>query len=163
MTRVILIRHAKSSWDDPFGDDRVRPLNDRGRANATAMGAWLRAQGYRPETVLCSNATRTQQTAQRLAFDAPVTRDAALYHASPDTMLQALQAATGATIAMIAHNPGMAILVSHLVELRPDHPRFADYPTCAVTVLDFAGPIGPHLGHCTAFMIPRDLPDATHT
>lgn len=158
MTRVILIRHAKSSWEDPFGDDHARPLNVRGRANANAMGAWLKQMGYLPDVILSSDAERTQETATRLGFSAPITLRPELYHASPDTMLAALQSAQANTVAMIAHNPGMAMLAGALVELRPDHPRFGDYPTCAVTVIDFTTQIAPHMGRCVDFKIPRELP-----
>lgn len=155
--RVILIRHAKSSWDDPFADDHARVLNKRGMANATAMGDWLRAQGFVPDQILCSDATRTRQTADRLALDAPITFDAAFYHAAPDTYLQALQSTDAACVALIGHNPGIGLLAKGLVELRPEHPRFTDYPTCAVTVIDFSGPIASHTGNCIAFQIPREL------
>ena len=51
--RLILIRHAKSSWDDPMADDHARVLNGRGRASAAAIGGWLAAKSYLPDVVLC--------------------------------------------------------------------------------------------------------------
>ena len=44
--RLILIRHAKSNWDDPFQDDHARMLNKRGRDAARAIGTWLQAKGH---------------------------------------------------------------------------------------------------------------------
>lgn len=158
MKRVVLIRHAKSSWEDPFGDDHARPLNDRGRRNAAAMGHWVRQHAYVPDQILCSDAARTQETARLLNLGPPVTLEPSLYHAAPDTMLQLLEGSAAQSVALIGHNPGMAILARHLIADHPDHPRFGDYPTCAVTVIDFEGMIGPHTGRCTDFIIPRDLP-----
>ena len=60
--RLILTRHAKSSWASPTMDDHARPLNRRGESSAKAIGAWLAAQGYVPELALVSSATRTRET-----------------------------------------------------------------------------------------------------
>ena len=49
--RLILTRHAKSSWDDPGMDDHDRPLNSRGLRDAPAMGQWLRDKGHLPDQV----------------------------------------------------------------------------------------------------------------
>lgn len=63
MTKTfILIRHAKSDWDDPLLDDHDRPLNPRGHPSAPRIGKWLSAQGVIPDTVLCSSALRTRET-----------------------------------------------------------------------------------------------------
>ena len=59
--RLILMRHAKSSWDNPFAEDHQRPLNGRGKRSAKAIGEWLRAQGYLPDQILSSSATRTRE------------------------------------------------------------------------------------------------------
>ena len=58
--RLLLLRHAKSAWPDLA--DSERPLNDRGRRDAPAMGRWLRDKGYVPDLVLCSTAQRTRDT-----------------------------------------------------------------------------------------------------
>ena len=49
--RLILTRHAKSAWDDPSMDDHDRPLNDRGRRSARALGDWLASRGYDPAAI----------------------------------------------------------------------------------------------------------------
>lgn len=163
--RLILIRHAKSSWDDPFADDHARVLNSRGEASAQAIGAWMATKGYTPETVLCSDAIRTRQTAELilagLAGGPKLRLSSVLYHAAPDTMEDVLRRETADTIAVIAHNPSIGILANFLVETAPDHRRFADYPTCATTVIDFevdtwAG-VERGSGHCADFIVPRDL------
>lgn len=139
--RLILIRHAKSSWDDFDSDDHARVLNDRGRASATAIGAWLAKNGYIPELVLCSDAARTTETLSliRPAFPAPpkVKFRSGFYHASPDHMLDVLQRQIAGTVAIVAHNPGIGALACGLAATRPNDTDFARYPTAATTVLDF--------------------------
>ena len=160
MPRLILMRHAKSSWDDLALDDHARPLNKRGRASAKAMGAWLRAKGYVPASVLCSSAQRTRETWTGLAFDAPVVYLDALYHASPDPMMTHLRKAGTETVLMIGHNPGIAMFAHMLLREPPAHPRFDDYPTCATMVADFEAPWPEtewKTGTCIDFAIPREV------
>lgn len=162
MTRtLILMRHAKSDWGSASLPDHARPLNTRGAGDAPLMGDWLRRQGHLPDEVLCSTATRTQETLAGLAIDAPVRLLPALYHAEPDTMLDALQTASGARVLMVGHNPGIAAFAADLVAHAPDHPRFDDYPTSATLVVTFDIPDWTALhygtGRAIAFAIPADL------
>src|SRR5438045_8636679 len=62
MLRLMLLRHAKSSWTDPERDDRDRPLSGRGANAATAMGAFMRKKRLIPDVVLCSPARRAGDT-----------------------------------------------------------------------------------------------------
>lgn len=161
MTRLILIRHGKSSWDDPFGDDHARTLNQRGRDAAQAIGEWLLEKGYIPDLVLVSDAVRTVETCELIctAFQpAPAVKlKPSLYHASPDTILDLVRREDANCIAVIAHNPGIGMLASGLVKKRPAHQRFDDYPTCATTIIDFDGEIGRSQGEIVDFTVPRDL------
>ncbi len=59
---LYLLRHAKSSWDDPELADHDRPLAPRGARNAAALPAQLRARGISPELILCSSAQRARET-----------------------------------------------------------------------------------------------------
>ena len=158
---LILMRHAKSDWGSPGLPDHDRPLNGRGTGDAPLMGDWLRAGGHLPDEVLCSTATRTRQTLAGLALDAPVQFLPALYHADPETMMQALQKAKARRVLMIGHNPGIAAFAADLLDKAPDHPRFQDYPTCATLVARFD--IGTwddlrwHSGQPVAFAIPADF------
>ena len=157
--RLILIRHAKSGWDDPALDDHARPLNDRGRRDAPRTGHWLRDAGYVPEAILCSSALRTRQTADGLALGPePVILDS-LYHASPDRLLASLVKAQAQSVAMIAHNPGIGDLAARLVTTAPDNARFHSYPTLATTVLDFDATDWRDIGKGTviAFRTPHDF------
>ncbi len=159
--RVILIRHAKSNWDDPFQDDHARVLNKRGRDAARAIGTWLQAKGYEPTRVLVSDAARAVETAELilpcLNDDPHVDYLPALYHASPDTILDLLQRRTEDCVAVVAHNPGIGMLARALTIKAPDHRRFDDYPTCATTVIDFAGSVSVGTGTPVDFTVPRDL------
>ncbi|MEX0370545.1 MAG: histidine phosphatase family protein [Tateyamaria sp.] len=162
MTRtLILMRHAKSSWDDPRLDDHDRPLNKRGIASATAMGEWLRSLAYRPDVAVSSSSARTRQTFEGLCFDVPVTFTPALYHAGAEMMMEVLQEQTGETVLMLGHNPGIADFADRLVARPPEHPRFADYPTCATAVIRFEADawndIGWREGQPIDFAIPREV------
>lgn len=161
--RLILIRHAKSSWENFYADDHARVLNERGVKSAEAMGQWLASEGYIPDVIATSDAMRTLQTTKlikRGMGTSPATHEVgALYHAAPQTMIDVARAFADQTVAIIGHNPGIAMMADMLVETPPDHPRFDDYPTCATTIMDFADD---HWclagqGQVAAFQIPRDL------
>lgn len=135
---LILMRHAKSSWDDFMQPDHARPLNTRGRTSAAAMGKWLKDNAYLPDELLCSTAERTRETYARLGITAVKTcYEDALYHANADVMLRVLQTAEASSILMLGHNPGIAYFAEMLAKQPATHPRFFDYPTCATTVIRF--------------------------
>lgn len=163
---LILLRHAKSGWDDPTLSDHDRPLNPRGRHAAPAIGRWLAAQGHLPDLILCSDAVRTMQTIDLLltgaGADVPVRHLPQLYNASPDTLLRQIHKQTdAATLLVCAHNPGIGELAHRLVQAAPGHPRFADYPTAATTVITFDAATWAQIqtGTCTAFVSPADIAD----
>lgn len=135
--RLILMRHAKSSWTDPMLRDHDRPLNRRGRQSAAALGNWLRAKSFVPDHALSSSSVRTQETFERLRLPCPVDILPALYHAAPAVLMDTLRAARGQSVLMIAHNPGIADFASRLVTKPPVHDRFFDFPTCATLVAEF--------------------------
>ena len=159
--RLILMRHAKSDWDDPVLRDIERPLSERGRVNATALGDWLRSRGYLPDAVLCSSATRTAETFVGLALECPVRYLPELYHAPPATLLTALRQAEGQTVILLAHNPGIGDFAQDIVQSPPDHHRFGDYPTGATLVCDL--PVNDwtdaqlRSAQVVDFIVPRDL------
>ena len=162
--RLILMRHAKSSWSDPLAEDHQRPLNDRGRRSARAVGDWLRDKSYLPDQILSSSSVRTRETCAGLNLEADKRFLDGLYHASAKTMLEVLKQGTGRCVLMLGHNPGIAWFASELVEHPPQHPRFSDYPTCATLVVDFPidtwHALRPGSGRVIDFVIPRELPGA---
>ena len=158
---IILTRHAKSSWKTNALSDHDRPLNARGRASATAIGHWLKSNGYTPELILSSDAKRTKETTERIV-DALSTNPAIeyhsdLYHASPNRITAHFSAHSASPLLLVAHNPGIAIAADALVSDPPDHPRFLDFPTGATLVLEFDDEIGPGKGRVLDFIVPRDL------
>ncbi len=163
--RLILTRHAKSSWDDPMMADHDRPLNDRGQAASAELGDWLASRGYVPDEVLCSDALRTRKTWSGIAPALPGTPilelKPALYHAGPDVMLAVLRHAKGDTVMMIGHNPGIAEFAQRLIAHAPLHADFARYPTGATLVMDFNiatwADTGYGLGTTLDFVIPREI------
>lgn len=164
MKRLLIIRHAKSSWDDPLIEDHARVLNARGQAGATAMGTWLKAQGYGPDLALVSDAARTQETFARLALGCTQIALPTLYNASSDRILQHIHTygAEATTLAVIAHNPGIGDFAHRLLRTPMTHPRFADYPTCATLVAEAAIDDWRDLQFARAealdFRTPADLP-----
>lgn len=161
--QLILMRHAKSAWDDPTLDDHDRVLNHRGCDSADALGDWVRSTDLHPDLVLCSTAKRTQETFARLRLDVPLRLSAALYLASEDLMMDLIQAQPVRNLMMIGHNPGIAELARLLVRKAPPHRRFRDYPTGATTVIQFDasdwGQVRFGTGRVEHFVIPADLLD----
>ncbi|RMA41292.1 SixA phosphatase family protein [Rhodophyticola porphyridii] len=161
---LILIRHAKSDWDDPTLDDHDRPLNERGRRDAPRIGAWLRAKGHVPVAAMISTAVRAAETWARLGFDTvQASYHHRLYHAPAPVMLGTLATARSdaPVVAMVGHNPGIAECAERLLAHSPDHARFSDYPTCATLVarFDAANWSDIHWGTGTVldFATPHDL------
>jgi phosphohistidine phosphatase len=134
--RLLLLRHAKSSWDDPNIDDHDRPLNGRGRRAAAQVGRYLRDEGMAPAVVLCSSALRTRQTLELLELDGDpeVLVEPELYGASAGELLDRLHRLHDATpsVLLIGHNPGMHDLA---VVLTGDHDRIPAFPTAALAEL----------------------------
>ena len=168
--RLILTRHAKSSWSAPGLDDHERPLNRRGQASAEALGRWLAGRRIVPAQTFCSSALRAQQTWQGIAAQLPAPAGApgttlevlpALYLADPETMLAVLARADAPVVMLIAHNPGIAIMAGNLVRNTPDDPRISRCPTGATAIIDLAAANWPeaawHSGTLVDFVIPRDL------
>ncbi len=168
MAELHLLRHAKSSWDDPRLRDHDRPLNARGRRAAAAMAAHMARIALRPALVLCSPAARARQTWEALAPTVAAARvefDTALYEASAGDLLarlRALPAAEAGPLLLIGHNPGLERLALLLVDADSEALRRMrqKYPTAALA--SFACPgawsdLGPAACRLLAFVRPKDL------
>ncbi|MBI2253863.1 MAG: histidine phosphatase family protein [Proteobacteria bacterium] len=145
MKTLILMRHAKSAWDAGDVADHDRPLSDRGRAAAPAVGRWLKEQKLLPDLVMCSTAARAAQTLEllrpNLPKDVTVQMADCLYMALPREMLAALaKIKDAATILLIGHNPGIGSL-AHWLSAQGEPKtleRMQDkFPTGAIAVIDF--------------------------
>ena len=170
MKTLILMRHAKSAWDDPQQKDIDRPLNGRGRKAAPQMGAWLAGAGYKPEVVLCSTAQRTRETLDLMKGSLPARVQTeflqSLYMAAPREMLTEIGKvpAKAVTVMLLGHNPGIGSLAGLLAgsgESRALGNLHSKFPTAAIAVLTFDVPqwsaLAPGSGKLIAFQRPRDL------
>ncbi|MFO1208496.1 MAG: histidine phosphatase family protein [Amaricoccus sp.] len=141
MRRLILMRHAKSSWDDPTVRDLDRPLAKRGRRGAALVGKWLARKGYRPEAALVSAARRTQETWDRVVREAgaaPTRYLPEIYHAGPEALLEVLRAAPDVeTVLMLGHQPGIGAFAQRLLAVPSDDPRFGKFASGATAVILF--------------------------
>jgi len=163
MRRLILMRHAKSSWTDPGQRDFDRPLNPRGLRSAPLLGSWLRERGFVPDAALVSTARRTRETWAGLGFDAvPAEFIDAIYEAAPATLLEVARRAPDAdTVILIGHQPGVGAAAEGLLADPVDDPAFWAHPTGATTVMEFGAEswaaIGWGDGVALDFVTPRAL------
>ncbi|HLY88100.1 MAG TPA: histidine phosphatase family protein, partial [Acetobacteraceae bacterium] len=119
----MLLRHAKSSWDDPKLSDRDRPLNKRGRRAAATMRQAMQDLGLSPDLILVSTARRTQETLAALEpwDETPLIEPLeSLYLASAPQLLDVLRGTneTVRSVMLIGHNPGMHELAVSLAGSR---------------------------------------------
>lgn len=122
MKTLIVLRHSKAA-QVPGLADRERPLTDRGENDAKRAGDEIRAQGLTPDTILCSPAKRTRQTAE-LAFPGEeITYERDVYEAYAEELLALLQRQDGETIVLCGHNPAVAELVLTLTRGSDTHMR----------------------------------------
>ena len=137
MLRLILIRHAKSAWDAPDLDDFSRPLAPRGRAAARWVGETMRREGWTPDLVLCSAASRTRETFALSGIEAPVEFLQEIYDLMGADFVDLLRSRGGSarSLAFIGHNNAMDATALALCSGRME---FGGFPTGAVVVLDFA-------------------------
>jgi len=173
MRQLLLMRHAKSAWDDPKLSDHARPLNLRGRRAAAAMAAAMRDLGLAPDVVLVSSARRTLQTLEVLGPlpDSPIIIPMDdIYLAPWEKLLQLLHAVpeTARSVLLIGHNPGLhelalALAGSAALTRGGDGKRLADgYPTAALAEFTVATPwrlLDAGGGRLVRFLLPADLPE----
>jgi phosphohistidine phosphatase len=170
MLTLALLRHAKSSWSNPTLSDRERPLAARGVADAPLMGKAMAERGIAPELVLCSSSRRTRDTLDlvlpELRIEPKVVYEDVLYHASPEEMLDVLQAVQpGASrVMLVGHNPEIQSFALDLVGSGPKHFRDrlrAKYPTAGLAVINFANglwkSVAINSGTLNLFLSPKDL------
>lgn len=176
MRQLLLLRHAKSSWDDPMLPDHARPLNARGRRAAQAMAAAIRDLGLSPDVVLVSSARRTLQTLEAISpfADSPLIEPMDdLYLAPWPRLLEILRRApeTARSVMLIGHNPGLQDLALALAGAKgmaganaAAARRMAEgFPTCALAEFSIATPwhdLDEGAGRLIRFLVPADLPEA---
>jgi phosphohistidine phosphatase len=169
MKTLILLRHAKSGWDDPVARDFDRPLNPKGQRAAQAVGRHMRALGLEFDHVVASPAARVVETLEHVAIGfggelAPAW-DQRIYLASAPTLLDVVRELPDAsdTALLAGHNPGLEELVLALV---PDGEPLRDtvemkFPTASLAEIRFDvdrwDQVDPGDGELIRFVRPRDL------
>jgi phosphohistidine phosphatase len=135
MSKILfLVRHAKSSWDDPALSDFDRPLNERGKKDAPEMAERLNSKKIRIDAFVSSPAKRARQTCRYFAreFDAKkknIVREPKLYEADGQSFYEVIEGFKNKwdSVAVFSHNPGITFFANSLTESHVD-----DMPTCSV-------------------------------
>ena len=167
MKTLYLLRHAKSSWDDPGLADHDRPLAPRGRKAAKLIAKHLRSSEIAPALVLCSPARRTRETLEAIApalgDDGAVEFEHDIYGASAGELLDRLREIpdTIESAMLIGHNPSIQTLALTLAGGGGDLETLGlKDPTGALATLTFEGSwadLDPGAAELAGFVRPRDL------
>jgi phosphohistidine phosphatase len=137
MKTVLLLRHAKSSWDNPSTPDFNRPLAPRGKKDAPRMGKALKQRGPMPDFVLSSPAARARATTESVieaaGLEIDPRFDESIYGASSAHLMKLLRGipASSSCAMMVGHNPGFEELVARLTG------KQARMPTAALACIEF--------------------------
>jgi len=139
MKNLVVIRHAKSSWDDPGLADIDRSLNGRGKHDAPLMGGLLKARGMRPGRIVCSPAKRARKTAKLIAEELGYAAEAidirpGIYMEGLPALIAIIQGLDDAwqRVYLVGHNPDLTDLVNRLAGESIDN-----VPTCGVASIEF--------------------------
>jgi phosphohistidine phosphatase len=134
MKTLLLVRHAKSSWNEPGVDDIDRPLNDRGKTDAPVMAKRLKNKGVKIDTFITSPAKRARRTARFFAEEYNLDKkdliiEEKLYMAAPSAFTEIISKIKDKhdTAILFSHNPGITDFANTLTQVRIDN-----MPTCAI-------------------------------
>jgi phosphohistidine phosphatase len=136
MKTLYLLRHAKSSWNEPDLADFDRPLNDRGNEAAPFMGELMALRGYNPSIIISSPAARARMTADLVkrsgGLDAKLLFDDRIYEASPQALRQVVSELddSHSSALIVGHNPGIEGFIRYLSG------STESMPTAALAILD---------------------------
>ncbi len=140
MKRLILIRHAKSSWDEPEQADYDRPLAKRGKNDAPQMGKRLKILGTKTDLIISSPAKRAIDTIRIVAEEIGypkkrIKENREFYEAGMNDLLDVLHRVDNVhnDVMLCGHNPGLTDLSNFLADCRIDN-----IPTCGIVCMDFA-------------------------
>ena len=170
MKTVLLLRHAKSSWDQLNLPDPLRPLAPRGRKAAPRIGSYMAENKLIPNMVLCSTARRAEETWQlvsdHLGDGIQVQMRDDIYHASPRRLMDLIQILpkTVDTVLLVGHNPtfeDLALTLAGSGQEEGLESMARKYPTGALAVIDFSvadwSQIRAGEGYLRDFVRPRSL------
>jgi phosphohistidine phosphatase len=158
---LLLLRHAKSSRDDPALRDFDRPLNDRGKDDAKRMGFFLRRQNIAVDIIVSSPAKRARRTTEiflnAVKMPNTATFDQRIYEAGPTQLLLVVSEIQGAhkVALLIGHNPGFEELLEYFTG------RLVRMPTAALACIDLKVDdwpnIQPQAGELHWLQTPKEL------
>jgi phosphohistidine phosphatase len=162
--QLILMRHAKSAWDNPGVTDHDRTLNKRGRTAAPLMAEHLREHALIPDLIMASTAVRVRETIALLTetwgAEPTIQYESSLYLASRETLLAYVRGLHDAwnKVMFVGHNPGLSELAGWLGQ------SSLDLPTAAVAVFKYEKPMWRDAStdqawDQTALWLPRELAD----
>jgi phosphohistidine phosphatase len=170
MHRLLLLRHAKAERSEAGTEDRVRKLIERGRKDATSIGAYMASHALVPDRVIVSPSARTQETWK---FAAAAFRPAhaaisleKLYNATPPAILGVIRETpkTARTLLVIGHNPGLHELALMLIasgDIETREQLREKFPTSSLVIIDFAvdswGKVHSQSGRLERFVTPKSL------
>ena len=171
MLKLLLMRHAKSSWDDPDYSDHQRPLNKRGLKTAPKMGAYIARQNLTPSLLLSSTATRARQTTQLASeqFDNEVETqfidDLYSFTGYPGALnVIRNRADRQSPLMIVGHNPTLEELADELIAAGNSNARAMmnqKYPSAGLAIIDFDinkwADLQTGIGVLVDFIRPRDL------
>lgn len=171
MKRLVILRHAKSSWDDAVRRDFDRPLDAKGRRAAEAMGRHMRETGVAFDRAVASPARRVIETLEAVSdgYGEEISPEweERVYLASDLTLFEIVREAPdeARSVLLSGHNSGLEDLVLLLVpEDKRDEKRASvaeKFPTCSLAIIDCAigswADLEPGRGTLIEFTRPRDL------
>ncbi|MBX9588701.1 MAG: histidine phosphatase family protein [Hyphomonadaceae bacterium] len=171
MLTLSLLRHAKSSWDNPNLHDFDRPLSERGLNAAPRMGAFMAEHNIAPDLILCSPSVRTRQTLDlvlpHLSAEPKVLYEDAVYLGAPSTLMKRLHRIEASVqhVMLVAHDPGLHHLAMNLAGSgSPDLLQALGhkFPTAALAIVVFEArswsKVKTGTGRLELFMTPKRLP-----
>jgi phosphohistidine phosphatase len=159
--RLILLRHAKSSWDDPALADHDRPLSPRGRRAAKLIREHLRREEIAISLVLCSSARRARETVELVDPPGELMVEDRLYAASADQLLGRLRALPDdfQAVLLVGHNPAIQELAVGLARNAGDLAA-RKFSTGGLATLSFSGSwrsLAPEGTELVGFVTPKEL------
>ena len=164
MKKLTLIRHAKSSWKDPFLSDFDRPLNKRGKHDAPEMGKRLATEEFHPDMILSSSAKRAKKTAkiiaQEIGFsESKIKTKKSAYLADDDELVDLLKKLDDnfEHVTLVGHNPGLTDLANWIAKA-----NIENIPTCGIAFIhlnvDSWSKIAKGCGELVKFDYPKKIP-----
>jgi phosphohistidine phosphatase len=168
---LFVLRHAKSSWDDPTLEDHERPLSGRGRRAVKLLAQHVRAAKIDPAQILCSSSRRTLETVEGVFPGCEAVVDPELYSANCAQLIERLSGVPAdlPSVLIVGHNPALQLLVLKLVGapssgMVGSGSQLADiarkFPTGALATLSFEcgwADIGKGCAQLTDYVRPKSL------